>query len=92
MANWQLPENVGMMLKDNINDDRYSMSGNSGVVDILILMWFEKRTRRTKGKSQMNLAIEDLEIYYEVLENDFQLFFKELQEFVLLEIKKNSLF
>jgi len=48
--------------------------------------------RRTKGKSQMNLAIEDLEIYYEVLENDFQLFFKELQEFVLLKIEKNSLF
>ena len=48
--------------------------------------------RRTKGKSQMNLAIEDLEIYYEVLENDFKLFFKELKEFVLLEIEKNSLF
>ena len=48
--------------------------------------------RRTKGKSQMNLAIEDLEVYYEVLENDFQLFFKQLQEFVLLEIEKNSLF
>ena len=33
---------------------------------------------RTKGKSQMNLAIEDLEILENELEEDFMLFFKDL--------------
>ena len=33
---------------------------------------------RTKGKSQMNLAIEDLEILENELEEDFTLFFKDL--------------
>ena len=33
---------------------------------------------RTKGKSQMNLAIEDLEILENELEKDFTLFFKDL--------------
>lgn len=44
---------------------------------------------RTKGKSQMTLAIEDLIVLEEVLEKDFTLFFKDLQEFTeqkLLEI------
>ena len=33
---------------------------------------------RTKGKSQMNLAIEDLELLEEDLQEDFTLFFKDL--------------
>jgi hypothetical protein len=33
---------------------------------------------RTKGKSQMNLAIEDLTILEEELQEDFTLFFKDL--------------
>ena len=37
--------------------------------------------KRTKGISQMNLAIEDLKLNYAELENDFTLFFKELEDF-----------
>jgi hypothetical protein len=33
---------------------------------------------RTKGKSQMNLAIEDLRILETELQEDFTLFFKDL--------------
>jgi acyl carrier protein phosphodiesterase len=44
--------------------------------------------RRTKGKSQMNLAVEDLELYYSEFENDFQKFMLELINFVCIEIDK----
>ena len=43
---------------------------------------------RTKGKSKMNLALEDLNIYETDLENDFTLFFKELISFSNLKIKE----
>ncbi|SDS16748.1 Acyl carrier protein phosphodiesterase [Polaribacter sp. KT25b] len=36
---------------------------------------------RTKGKSQMNLAIEDLQILHKEFEDDFTVFFKDLQYF-----------
>lgn len=38
--------------------------------------------RRTKGISQMNLAIEDLKLNYLELDEDFTIFFKELEQFV----------
>jgi acyl carrier protein phosphodiesterase len=44
--------------------------------------------RRTKGKSKMNLAVEDLELYYSEFENDFQNFMLELINFVSIEIDK----
>jgi len=37
--------------------------------------------QRTKGISKMDLAIEDLKLYYTDFETDFTLFFKELIEF-----------
>ncbi|WP_372745849.1 ACP phosphodiesterase [Lutibacter sp.] len=37
--------------------------------------------KRTKGISQMDLAIEDLQIHYLEFEEDFTLFFNDLQEF-----------
>jgi acyl carrier protein phosphodiesterase len=37
--------------------------------------------RRTKGKSQMHLAIEDLNLLQTELEEDFTVFFKDLVEF-----------
>jgi hypothetical protein len=46
--------------------------------------------QRTKGKSQMNLAIEDLQILHQEFEEDFTIFFKDLQNFTsqkLQEIK-----
>ena len=43
---------------------------------------------RTKGKSQMNLAIEDLKILNKELEQDFTLFFKDLIAFSNQKIKE----
>ncbi|WP_405611599.1 ACP phosphodiesterase [Polaribacter sp. Asnod1-A03] len=43
---------------------------------------------RTKGKSQMNLAIEDLNILHKELEEDFTLFFKDLKEYSHQKIKE----
>ena len=43
---------------------------------------------RTKGKSQMNLAIEDLKILEEELQEDFTLFFEDLRSFVNEKLKK----
>jgi len=37
--------------------------------------------KRTKGISQMDLAIEDLKLYYKEFEEDFTTFFKELEQF-----------
>jgi len=37
--------------------------------------------KRTKGISQMDLAIEDLNLYYTELEEDFTIFFKDLEQF-----------
>ena len=37
--------------------------------------------KRTKGKSKMNLASEDLLIHYQLLEDDFTLFFEDLRDF-----------
>ncbi len=47
--------------------------------------------QRTKGKSQMNLAIEDLEILQEELEEDFTLFFKDLRAFTKIKLKEIQL-
>lgn len=44
--------------------------------------------RRTQNKSQMNLAIEDLEIHYEEFENDFTSFFQELMHFCATKQKE----
>ena len=37
--------------------------------------------KRTKGISQMNLAIEDLKLHYNELEEDFTLFFEDILKF-----------
>jgi acyl carrier protein phosphodiesterase len=43
---------------------------------------------RTKGKSQMNLAIEDLTILHQEFENDFTIFFKDLQNFTVQKLQE----
>ncbi|PQJ81325.1 ACP phosphodiesterase [Polaribacter glomeratus] len=43
---------------------------------------------RTKGKSQMNLAIEDLQILHKEFEEDFTLFFKDLLYFTNQKLKE----
>ena len=50
--------------------------------------------RRTKGKSQMDLAIEDLQLYNKELEEDFIIFFEDLRNFCnqkLTEISQTTL-
>jgi len=41
----------------------------------------EGMNRRTKGISKMDLAVEDLQLFYNEFENDFTTFFKELEQF-----------
>lgn len=61
----------------------YNYKFTAGIKDVLHGM-----NRRTQGKSQMNLAIEDLNLYYSDFENDFQNFMGELTDFVTQEIEK----
>ena len=44
--------------------------------------------KRTKGKSQMDLAIEDLQLLYKELQEDFTLFFEDLRTFSLERISE----
>ena len=43
---------------------------------------------RTKGKSQMNLAIEDLKNLHKELEEDFTTFFEDLRNFSNQKLKE----
>ncbi|WP_075341282.1 acyl carrier protein phosphodiesterase [Tenacibaculum agarivorans] len=61
----------------------YNYQFIDGIQDVLNGM-----NRRTKGRSKMNLAIEDLKLRYSDLENDFQTFMIELIDFVTTEIDK----
>lgn len=56
------------------NDILYRYQFEDGIEKVLQGMNY-----RTKGKSHMNLAIEDLKIHHQKLEKDFTLFFKDLQ-------------
>lgn len=44
--------------------------------------------RRTKGISQMNMAIIDLKEHYTDFNNDFKIFFEELMQFTIQRIKE----
>lgn len=61
----------------------YNYQYKDGIRDVLNGM-----NRRTKGKSKMNLAIEDLNLYYIDLQNDFQSFMLQLIDFTTTEIQK----
>jgi len=82
-----LPEKVKYMSKYLIKDDwLLSYAQIEGIRQVL-----EGMNRRTGGKSNMNLAIKDLEDHYEDFENDFKLFFKDLCAFSdnkMLEINR----
>ena len=55
----------------------YNYQFEEGIAKVLNGM-----NKRTKGKSQMNLAIEDLQNLKQEFEEDFTLFFKDLKAFV----------
>ena len=82
-----LPEKVQYMSKYLIKDDwLLSYAEIEGIRKVL-----EGMNRRTGGKSNMDLAINDLVDHYDDFESDFTLFFKELIDFSddkLIEIKK----
>ena len=82
-----LPEKVQYMSKYLIKDDwLLSYAEIEGIQKVL-----EGMNRRTGGKSNMDLAINDLVDHYDDFESDFTLFFKELIDFSddkLIEIKK----
>ena len=66
-------------------DILFNYSNKEGIAKVLNGM-----NTRTKGKSQMNLAIEDLELLHHELEEDFTLFFKDLITYTnqkLIEIR-----
>ena len=50
----------------------------------------EGMNRRTKNRSKMNLAVKELEEFYEEFENEFTLFFAELIEFAKQKLKELS--
>lgn len=54
----------------------YNYQFAKGIQEVLTGM-----NTRTKGKSQMNLATEDLLLYYEDFAQDFSLFFNDLKDF-----------
>ena len=82
-----LPEKIQYMSKYLIRDNwLLSYAEKEGIQKVL-----EGMNRRTKNRSQMNLAINDLEAHYEDFEADFEQFFDELIAFTdnkLIEINK----
>ena len=64
-------------------DILYNYQFKDGIAKVLNGM-----NHRTKGKSQMNLAIEDLEILQDELEEDFIIFFKDLHAFTKIKLKE----
>lgn len=78
------PEKIQYMLPYMISYNWLESYANlKGMATILNGM-----NKRTKGKSKMNLAIEDLKENYSLFETDFNLFFPELISFVKKETAK----
>jgi len=78
-----LPEKVQNFLPYMIQGDwLYHYRTLEGIEKVLIGL-----NKRTKNRSQMHLAIEDLKLYYTEFYNDFTTFFKDLQQFCLEELK-----
>ncbi|MFD1096373.1 acyl carrier protein phosphodiesterase [Salegentibacter chungangensis] len=79
-----LPERVQYFLPFMVRDNwLLSYASIEGIGRILNQM-----SRRTEFKSRMNLATEDLKLYYSEFEDDFFRFFGELQDFCEQEIGK----
>jgi acyl carrier protein phosphodiesterase len=80
MENYEiLPEQIKYMSKYMIKDDWLAAYAHKeGIQKVLSGM-----NRRTGGISNMDLAINDLEMHYNDFEHDFTLFFKELHDFTI---------
>ncbi len=78
-----LPEKIKYLLPYMINGNwLYSYRTIEGIGDVLIGM-----NKRTKNKSQMNLAVEDLMLHYTDFEDDFTAFFDDLRNLAIEQIK-----
>ncbi len=72
-----LPSKTQNMMPFMLADDwLYNYSNLKGISQVL-----EGMNRRTKNKSKMNFAIQDLEIHYSDFEKEFTAFFEELITF-----------
>ncbi len=72
-----LPSKTQNMMPFMLADDwLYNYSNLKGISQVL-----EGMNRRTKNKSKMNLAIQDLEAHYSDFEKEFTAFFEELITF-----------
>ncbi|WP_117880348.1 acyl carrier protein phosphodiesterase [Aureibaculum luteum] len=70
-----LPEKIKKLLPYMIKDNwLYNYRTIEGIETVLIGM-----NKRTKNISKMNLAIEDLQLYYTDFEDDFTTFFEDLR-------------
>jgi len=79
-----LPERVQKMMPYMItNNWLLSYASIDGIAKVL-----EGMNRRTQNRSKMNLAVNELEEFYEEFENEFTLFFAELIEFSKLKLKE----
>ncbi|MCD8405636.1 acyl carrier protein phosphodiesterase [Tenacibaculum dicentrarchi] len=82
--NSRLPEKTQNLLPSMVKYNwLYNYQFINGIQEVL-----NGINRRTKGKSQMNLASEDLAIHYHLFEEDFTLFFQELRDFCNIQIVK----
>jgi len=79
-----LPEKIQQLMPYMIQDDWLYNYGNINGIERVL----QGMNRRTKNKSQMHLAIEDLNINYINFENDFTVFFKELISFTNTKINE----
>ncbi len=79
-----LPDNVKKMMPYMVQDDWLYNYGNlNGIEKVL-----QGMNRRTKHKSQMHMAIEDLKLHYEILKEDFESFFQDLITFTNAKLKE----
>ena len=79
-----LPEKSVQFLKYMIEYDiLYHYQYIEGIQKVLNGMNY-----RTKGKSKMNLAIEDLNLFHQEFENDFTAFFEDLRNFSNQKLKE----
>ena len=79
-----LPDKTKQLMPFMIQDDWLYNYGNLDGIERVL----QGMNRRTKNKSQMHLAIEDLIINYSSFENDFTAFFEQLINFTNKKIKE----
>jgi acyl carrier protein phosphodiesterase len=73
------PDKIQKMLPYMIQHNWLATYASKEGIEIIL----QGMNKRTKGISKMDLAIEDLIVYYKDFENDFTIFFKDLEQFTI---------